>query len=264
MSMLAPVGVALVIALLVALVARRARALTVDGAIAATVVGTLALLAGWKWAVLLILYFASSSGLSRFGVTEKTTRTKSVIEKGGERDAMQVIANGGVFAIAALLAIVDREHATRWAAFGIGALAASASDTWATEIGTLVGGTPRSILGLAPVPLGMSGGVTLAGSIAALAGAAGVALLALAFGFPNRLALAVFVGGIAGSTLDSVLGATLQLRRRCDHCDCATERTIHDCGTPTRRAGGLPWLGNDAVNLICGAAGGLLALAMTG
>jgi len=263
MSMLAPVARALAIALLVTVIARRARALSVDGAIAAALVGTLALLAGWNWGVLLILYFASSSGLSRFGVTKKATRTKSVIDKGGERDAMQVIANGGVFAMAALLAIVDREHAMRWAALGIGALAASASDTWATEIGTLVGGPPRSILGFAPVPFGMSGGVTLAGSIAALAGAALVGLLALAFGFSNRVALAAFVGGIAGSTLDSMLGATLQLRRRCDRCDCTTERRIHDCGTRTRHADGLAWLDNDVVNLICGAAGGLLALAMT-
>ena len=262
--MLAPVASAFVIAVLVALLARRARALSVDGAITAALVGTLALLAGWKWGVLLILYFASSSALTRFGAAEKTMRTKSVIEKGGERDAMQVIANGGIFAIAAMLSIVDATHALRWAALGIGALAASASDTWATEVGTLVGGTPRSILGFARTPLGMSGGVTVAGTAAACGGAAFVGLLALAFGFSSRVALAVFLGGIAGSTLDSILGATLQLRRHCDQCNCATERKIHDCGTPTRRAAGLAWLDNDAVNLICGAAGGLLALAMTG
>jgi len=262
--MVAATLTSLAIALAIALVARRARALSRDGAVAATIVGTLALLAGWEWGMLLILYFASSSALSRFGVNEKTARTKSVIEKGGERDALQVIANGGVFAIAALLAIVDREHGTRWAALGIGALAASASDTWATEIGTLVGGTPRSILGFAPVPIGMSGGVTLAGSIAAAAGAAFVALLGLALGWPARVAFAVCVGGIAGSMLDSLLGATVQLRRYCDQCDCATERALHDCGAPTRRSRGVAWLGNDAVNLICGAAGGLLALAMTG
>src|SRR6476659_3525173 len=100
MSMLAPTLTSLVIALAIALVARRAHALSTDGAVAATVVGTLALLAGWTWAMLLILYFASSSALSGFGANEKTVRTKSVIEKGGERDAMQVIANGGVVAIA--------------------------------------------------------------------------------------------------------------------------------------------------------------------
>jgi len=256
--------VRLAIAVAIALLARRARALAVDGAIAATIIGTLALLAGWRWGVLLILYFASSSAMSRLGAAHKMARTRSVIEKGGERDAVQVLANGGVFAIAAALAVFVPEYDTRWVALGVGALAASASDTWATEVGTFVGGIPRSILGFEPVASGMSGGVTLAGTLAALAGAAFVALLAMVLEWPGRVALATFVGGIAGSTIDSVLGATLQTRRRCERCDCATERATHDCGTTTQHVGGLAWLGNDAVNLICGATGGLLALAITG
>ena len=264
MSVLARAASALAVGFFIAFLARRARALSIGGAAAATVVGALALLAGWRWALLLILYFVSSSVLSRLGADEKTARTRSVIEKGGERDAMQVLANGAVFAIAALLTISAPGHEMRWAALGVGALAASASDTWATEIGTLVGGTPRSILGFRPLPFGMSGGVTVAGSIAAIAGAAVVALLAVALAWPARVALAAFLGGVAGSTLDSLLGATLQLRRRCDRCDCDTERAIHDCGAETRRAGGIAWLGNDAVNLVCGAVGGLLALAITG
>ena len=262
--MLAQVGSALAVALFIALLARRARALSLDGAVVATLVGTLALLAGWRWGLLLICYFATSTVLSRLGNERKTARTISVIEKGGERDAMQVLANGAVFAIAALLAILLPGHETRWAALGAGTLAASASDTWATEIGTLVGGTPRSILGFRPLPFGMSGGVTLAGSIAAITGAGVIALIAVALAWPARAAFAAFVGGVAGSTIDSLLGATLQLRRRCVRCDCETERTIHDCGATTSRAGGIAWLGNDAVNLICGAAGGLLALVITG
>jgi uncharacterized membrane protein len=110
----------------------------------------------------------------------------------------------------------------------------------------------------------MSGGVTMAGTIAALAGAAFVASVASLLGWPMRVAITSFFGGVVGSTLDSVLGATLQLRRRCDRCDCATERAIHDCGATSRRVGGVYWLGNDTVNLICGALGGLLVLAMTG
>ena len=256
--------VRLAIAVAIALLARRARALSIDGAVAATIVGTLALLAGWRWGVLLIVYFASSSVMSRLGVAQKTALTRSVIEKGGERDAMQVLANGGVFAIAAALAVLAPAQGTRWVALGVGALAASASDTWATEVGTFVGGTPRSIFGFEPLPVGMSGGVTLAGTLAALAGAAFVAVLAVLLEWPARVAFAAFVGGVAGSTIDSLLGATLQTRRRCDRCDRATERMMHDCGTSTRRVGGLARLGNDAVNLICGAAGGLLALVITG
>lgn len=262
--MLAQTASALAIAFFIVFLARRARTLSIGGAVAGMFVGTVALLAGWRWGLLLIVYFATSSALSRLGNEKKTARTSSVIEKGGERDAMQVLANGAVFATAALLAILLPGHETRWAALGAGALAASASDTWATELGTLFGGAPRSILGFRPLPFGMSGGVTLAGSIAAIAGAAAIAFIAVALAWPARAALAAFVGGVAGSTLDSLLGATLQLRRRCDGCGCETERTVHDCGARTSRAGGIAWLGNDAVNLVCSAAGGLLALAITG
>src|SRR5436190_310884 len=82
-----------------------------------------------------------------------------------------------VFALAAAVAVILPEYAVRCLALGAGALAASASDTWATEIGTLHGAAPRSILGLAPVPIGMSGGLTLAGSLGAFAGAALIALV---------------------------------------------------------------------------------------
>ena len=150
------------------------------------------------------------------------------------------------------------------AALAAGALAASASDTWATEIGILAGGTPRSILGFQAVQPGMSGGVTIAGTVAAFAGAGFIALVVWLLGWPARISVGAFVGGLAGSTLDSLLGATVQSRRWCPTCDRATERTVHDCGTPTQLGRGLAWFDNDVVNVLCGVAGGLLALVMSG
>lgn len=264
MSILARLAFAASIAVAISLLARRARSLDNAGAAAAAVTGTLALLAGWRWGVLLVVYFASASALSHFGATKKEAYTSSVVEKGGTRDAWQVIANGGVFAIAAALAVLVPQHEQRWLALGIGALAASASDTWATEIGTLYGGPPRSILGWSPVPVGMSGGVTAVGALAAIVGAVFIGLASLALGWAIRVAVASVIGGIAGSTLDSVLGATLQQRRWCDRCNRSTERVVHDCGTPTRPIGGFAALNNDGVNLLCGLVGGLLALAITG
>jgi uncharacterized protein (TIGR00297 family) len=264
LSILTRLGVAIAVALAFALLAWRARSLSAGGSVAATIVGALSVLAGWHWALLLVVYFVTASALSRWGARRKEVSTRSVVAKGGKRDAVQVLANGGVFALAALLSLLFPVHSERWLALGAGALASSASDTWATEIGTLVGGTPRSILGFAPVPLGFSGGVTAAGTTAAAAGALFVASVALALAWPPRVALAATLGGIAGSTLDSLLGATLQQRRWCDRCGQATERAMHDCGTSTRRTGGFDWLDNDAVNFVCGAAGGLIALVITG
>ena len=61
--------------------------------------------------------------------------------------------------------------------------------------------------------------------------------------------------------MDSLAGAFLQERRVCALCGVSTEQRIHECGTATRRVGGLP-LDNDAVNLICTATGSIVALAL--
>ena len=252
------------IALVIVLLARRARALSTSGALAAFILGTVAIAAGWRWGALLVLYFASSTALSRFRATVKDARTAGMVEKGGERDALQVLANGLGFGVAAGLALLpsvssSAETLIRVAALGVGSLAASASDTWATEIGTLAPHPPRSIVSWRRVLPGASGGVTPFGLAAAAAGAAFIALVALSLGWSPRIALAAAIGGIVGSTLDSVLGAAVQARRWCDRCQRPTERERHDCGELSRRAGGISWLGNDAVNLVTGLAGGLVA-----
>ena len=248
----------IVLAAAVALAARRARALSSGGALAATVVGAAAVAAGWDWAALVILFFVSSTALSRHGAERKAARTESVVAKGGERDAMQVLANGGPFTLAA--ALYALHPAPELAVLAGGALATAAADTWATEIGTLAGGEPRSIIHGGRVPAGMSGGVTLVGTLASILGAAAIAGAALLLGWPRAVAAAAAAGGLAGSLADSVLGATVQARRRCEACGVPTERGVHACGRPTRHDGGVRWLDNDWVNLLSGAMGALAAL----
>lgn len=251
----------LALAAAISIVARRARSLTSSGAIAATAIGTLAIAAGWSWGALLIVYFATSTALSHLGKASKERRTASVVAKGGARDATQVLANGAMFAAAALVATMRPD--VRWIALGAGSLAASAADTWATEIGTLYGGNPRSILTWRIVPVGTSGGVSAIGSLAAVAGAVFVALVIATLGWTSIVARGVMIGGVAGALADSLLGATIQSRRWCDTCARETERTVHDCGTPTHNRRGLAWLDNDLVNFLSNVAGALVAAALS-
>jgi uncharacterized protein (TIGR00297 family) len=245
------------LATLISLIARRTRSLTSSGAIAATLVGTLAVAAGWSWGVLLVVYFASSTALSHIGKESKEHRTASILAKGGARDATQVLANGAMFGAAALVATMRPD--VRWIALGAGSLAASAADTWATEIGTLYGGAPRSILTWRAVPVGTSGGVSAIGTLAAIAGALFVALVVVALGWTWIVARNVMIGGVVGALVDSLFGATIQSRRWCDTCERETERIVHDCGTPTRNVRGFQWIDNDMVNFLSSAAGGLIA-----
>ncbi len=250
------IGAAL--AVIIAAAAWRARALSGSGAIAAALLGTLSIAAGWDWGIVLVAYFASSTGLSRFRAGEKERRTQDRLEKGGRRDAIQVLANGAAYGVAAIAFLAAPDPL--WQAFGAGALAASAGDTWATEIGTLAHRAPRSILTLRPVPTGTSGGITARGLAAAVAGAAFVALVAWLSGWHDSVWHGAVAGGIAGSVLDSVLGATVQSRRWCDTCRIDTERKVHRCGTRTSIVGGQPWLDNDGVNALSTLGGAVVSL----
>ena len=238
----------------IALAAWRARSLSASGAVAACCVGTAAIAGGWAFGTMLIAYFVISSVLSRVGRAGKEARSGGVIEKGGARDAVQVAANGGIFAACALLSL---SGGASWPLAAAGALAAATADTWATEIGMLSRGAPRSALTWRPVPPGTSGGMSAGGTLAMIAGASFIALLSRSLGL--SAAPPVLAAGVAGALVDTVLGATFQEQRFCDACERSTERRIHDCGAATRQAGGMRWLRNDAVNFAASATGAITA-----
>jgi uncharacterized protein (TIGR00297 family) len=239
-------------------------ALTLGGAFGALLIGTATFgLGGWAWGALVVLFFVSSSALSRYQQTRKEQFAEK-FSKGARRDLGQALANGGA---ATLLASAHAAlpHPALWVAFA-GALAAVTADTWSTELGVLSSAQPRLITTGRPVEAGTSGGLTWRGTGAALAGAAliglGGALFSLMVGEaqPASLAVAAALGGLLGSLFDSLLGATVQAIYYCPHCDKETERyPLHTCGTATRQVRGWRWLDNDWVNFLSSVVGAAVA-----
>jgi uncharacterized protein (TIGR00297 family) len=220
--------------------------------VAAAIVGALVwIFAGWQAVLVLLAFFVPSTAISRLGRARK--RELVDIGKHGPRDAMQVLANGGVATVAAVLS--HWFGAPLLAAFA-GAFAAASADTWATEVGTLARSAPRSILTFRPLTPGLSGGVTWQGSAAQIAGSALVALVAVLVHMAPFWP--VLVGGVAGSLADSLLGATLQTRRYCPQCQRECETDPHACGSATNVRRGLLWFDNDAVNFVATLIGGLV------
>ena len=263
-----PIGISL--GILVAFLAWRAGALSRSGAIAAAITGGLIFgLGGLPWAVLLLAFFISSSGLSRLFARRKAALNEK-FSKGSRRDWGQVAANGGLGTLLVIAHAVFPDQAWPWIAYA-GAMAAVNADTWATEIGVLSRSAPRMVTNGKVVERGASGAVSGLGSLAALGGAAFVACFAVLF-TPLALApipaLAVAIpallGGVGGSFFDSLLGATLQSIYTCPTCQKETERhPLHTCGTPTLPLRGWRWLDNDLVNFLASLTGALLALAFS-
>jgi uncharacterized protein (TIGR00297 family) len=268
----------------IAALARWRRALTVDGMVAATMLGTVVFgRGGWSAAAALNTFFASSSVLSRVGQGRRGRPGVLAQAKGAERDAWQVLANGG----AAALALLGPEPVASGAF--LGAVATAAADTWATELGLLAGQSPRLVTSLRRVPAGTSGGVTVAGLLASAAGGATVGCAALVTprrgdargvdwyvggargGDASGVGWKVGVGtlgwslvGVVGALVDSLLGATLQARYWCAECQAPTEHATHArCGLPATLVGGQRWVTNDVVNVLATTTGALLGALLT-
>lgn len=224
--------------------------LTATGGLAAVFIGAAIFgSGGWSNAAVLFAFFVPSIALSRIGRARKKAMTDA--GKNGARDGRQVLANGLAGTLCALFALNGNPL---WQVAFCGAFAAAAADTWATEIGTLARAVPRSILTGKPLQAGLSGGITLNGTLAEIAGAAFVASVAWAAGASHAF-LSIALGGIAGALTDSFLGATVQALRYCAHCARNCETDPHACGADTTLVRGFSWLNNDGVNFLATIAG---------
>ena len=196
---------------------------------------------GWRGVVLLFAFFISSSLL-----------TQLAGGGAGRRTVRQVLANGGVAAVAAWMG--------SWS-LAAGALAAATADTWSTEIGGRSRRGPRLITTGRPVPAGTSGGVTWLGSAGGAAGAAFIAAAAALLRIvPPLGAVLAGAGGLAGGLADSLLGATLQARYRCPSCGATGESARACCGAAPVLERGLRWMTNETVNLLATVVGAAVAL----
>jgi uncharacterized protein (TIGR00297 family) len=233
--------VAMPVAAIFVAVTVRKRWLTLGGGVAAALLGVWVILfQGLIWLVPLMVFFISSSALGR---ALRTRSTSGDAKQGQPRDATQVFANGGIYGLAAaLLPTADAQLVMAVS------MAVATADTWASEIGIALNGRTYDILRFERVPVGLSGGVSLGGTLGAAAGAmllGVVGALVLPRSTPFAATAAILAGlGVAGMVLDSALGSLVQGKYR------GPSGALQD--RPTDGAllvRGAAWMSNDAVNL---------------
>lgn len=255
-----------ILSLIIALVAFRLKALSGSGAVGAVLIGTIVFgFGGILFAVPLIFFFVSSNLLSAI----RTARKDSVINilgKSGPRDLKQVLANGA--AAAAMVPIYAITGEIFWFFLYLAAVSEAAADTWATELGTLSRHRPISIVTFRKIDPGLSGGVTVLGTLGALAGAVATAgsgyltmmLMNQKMNIADLAWPVVILFGFIGSLIDSFIGGAWQGQYRCSICGKIVERTLH-CGRETILCRGYRFIGNDLVNFF-GTVSGILLVGL--
>jgi uncharacterized protein (TIGR00297 family) len=266
----------------IGVLAHKKRALTLPGGmITAAIVGFTIFFSHYLLWSLLLLFFASSTLLTKFKEnSEYKIKAMTYAEKGGERDSIQVLANGGTALIGSLILLLtkgyfDGDVFSPLFLFIAVSVAASTADTWSTEVGTTSSSDPVWIFNLKKrVPRGTSGGVSIRGTLASIIGSLVIALTYFIFviaffdiqiQFHEILFLLLLVfGGFLGGMIDTILGATVQAVYECPACEKMTEKTRHPrCEyVKTNHKTGFKLLNNDGVNFFSGLLASLFMVAI--
>jgi len=248
--------------LLIAILAYLTRQLKKSGAVAAFLMGYLTvILSGFSALSMYLFFLVSAAFLGAF--SKKVKGVSDVVKKGGKRDAMQVWANG-LMPLVGLVAYFFTDSRVFLIAFSA-ALAESTADTYASDIGVTSTETPVSIVTLSPMKRGMSGGVTVLGTLSGLLGAFLIALLFHSlFDGQIRETLFVTIVGTSGMLFDSVLGATVQAMFYDERKDAFTEKDKDDDGNGLKLVRGIRKFDNDAVNFSSNVLSFVFALALYG
>ena len=240
--------IALAAVLVIGLIAYWKRQLNLSGVVAAVVMGAAATVMGGFTSLSLYLFFLISAAV--IGKLSKRIRGLDRIhKKGGRRDAVQVLANGGAALAAMMIHAFDSSPV--YLAVFTACLAEACSDTWASEIGVLSKSEPVSILTFTKVPKGLSGGVSLLGTCSAMLSSIlyGIFAFSCYDGINLSLVMVVIFSSFAGVMTDSVLGATLQAHFYDEKEDIITEHSRDREGNALKLVRGLRFMDNDMVNL---------------
>ncbi|XP_030334138.1 transmembrane protein 19 isoform X3 [Strigops habroptila] len=231
---------------------------------ASTYYGTLRPISPWRWlfSILVPLTIATQ------GFKKKSLDHSGALG-GGQRNWLQVLCNGGVPTELAILYMIEngpgeipidfsKQYTASWMCLSLlGALACSAGDTWASEIGSVMSKSkPRLITTWEKVPVGTNGGITFVGLLSSLLGGmvVGIAYFITQLIFVTDLEVSapqwpiiVFgaAAGLLGSIVDSYLGATMQY----SGFDQSIGMVVNHQTKDSKHVSGKPILDNNAVNL---------------
>jgi uncharacterized protein (TIGR00297 family) len=194
--------------------------------------------ASWQWVAVLSVFFVGGSLSSR------------LVPAAGDatgRNARQVFANGGIAACCAVGYFLTKD--TAWVFAFLTSVASSMADTLSSDLGIRGGQQPIDIIYRKPLQKGMSGGITLLGTLAGLGGAILLASMGgLLFPISIWQVFVVAVLGFLGMVADSVIGSLWQAKYR-DVSGTMSESE----GKGKILIHGIPAITNDAVNFLANA-----------
>ncbi len=224
------------------------KALTTRGLVLALVLDLLISLSLGNFGFVLLAFFLFAS--VAIDKVKKHRKTPDTITKRGDcRDEVQVIANGLIPMVLAAMYAYTQNHV--FVVAYVATLAEAFADTAASAFGVFSKKT-FDLFKWRYSECGLSGGMSLVGTLAAFVAAFVASSIALAFGVIDwKLMILAALVAFLGVIFDSFLGSVLQVKYKCRVCGQLTEREEH-CKKRTEKHSGFEFFDNDTVNLFSG------------
>lgn len=250
----------LVFSSLISFVAYKKKSLSISGVFAAIFLGTTLFTIGHYSAYsLMIIFFIMGSVLSKVNgrISKKFNLNSSkYLKESGCRNHIQVFANGGVSLLFMTLYFLEANDI--FVVASAVSFAGAASDTCASEIGSLSRKNPRYLLSRIHVDTGLSGGVTTLGFLASFFGALVIAfcftfMLIWQNGFDTlfiKYGLVVLILGSLVSIIDSLLGEKFQVKYHSNKFKGKLTEKSMENNIPNEIASGHPIMDNNMVNFL--------------
>lgn len=197
---------------------------------------------GWK-----VLAFL----LACYGAIYVIGKLRRAIGKDGKKHARnfwQILINGGLGTLIIIWGYLAGKTAITLV--GLISIAGCFIDSVSSDVGTLSKKTAFDLLRWEEVDTGLSGGITVLGTAAAIIATLATAALAIwATGISWAKFPAVALVIFSQTVIDTCLGSRAQVKYRCPRCRAVTEKKTH-CAVPTFHYRGLRFVDNNVVNLI--------------
>ncbi len=194
------------------------------------------------------LIFLLATYFTIFIISIISRKIKGNNKKKSQRGLVQILVNGGLGTFVLLVShhLSSRQLLTT----ALVIIAGCFVDSISSDVGTLSKKKPYDIIKRKHVDTGISGGVSVLGTISAL-----IASLACAFAICEIcklkfIAVLLFTPLIFLQTIiDTILGSTIQVKYQCTKCSKIIEKPMH-CGSSAIFKRGVSAINNDMVNLI--------------
>jgi len=162
--------------------------------------------------LILFTFFALGSWSSKHKYKWKASHAVAQ-ENRGRRSVKHAVAKGGVGLVMAIMALLTNIPEIFKIAF-VAAFATATFDTISSELGQIYGKKPILITSMKSVPIGTDGAISIEGTILGVASAALIGAEAYLLHLISLSSIIIVViAAFVGTTVESVLGATIERRK---------------------------------------------------